>query len=81
MDDDEKESRYRTPLVISLLFSLWEDVIWLVEHHTFHSLIWSGDEQGYIAKSRCLEIYQTFEEKWKITEVCESKIRLQEIQW
>ncbi len=46
----------------------------------FHSLAWSGDEQGYIAKSRCLEIYQTFEEKWKIAEVCESKFRLQEVE-
>jgi len=57
--------------VISSLFSWWEEVIRLAEHQTFHSLAWSGDEQGYTAKSRCLEIYQTFEEKWKIAEVCE----------
>ena len=66
--------------MISLLFFFWEEVIQLAEHQTFHSLIWLGDEQGYTVKSRYLEIYQIFEGKWKIAEVYESEIQLQEFQ-
>ena len=76
-----KESHCQTLAVISSLFSWWEEVIRLARHQTFHSLAWSGDEHGCIEKLCCLEIYQTSEEKWKIVEVCESGIRLQEVQW
>jgi len=76
-----KEFHCQTLAVISSLFSWWEEAIQLVECQIFHSLIWSGDERDCLAKSRCFEIYQTSEKKWKIPEVCESEFELQEVQW
>ena len=74
-----KESHFQTLVVFSLLVSWWGEGIQLATCQIFHSLIWSGDELDCTAKSRCFEIYQTSEEKWKILEVCESEIQLQEV--
>ena len=63
MDDVDERVSLSDPLGDFLALFLLDIVIRLVERQNFHSLIWSGDEQGYIAKSRCLEIYQIFEEK------------------
>ena len=73
-----KECHCQTLVVFSLLFSWWGEGIQLAGCQIFHSLTWLGDEQDCTVKSHCFEIYQTSEERWKIPEVFESEIQLQE---